>query len=548
MTDEHNSDSNTEPRVPGASTHEPTVSVEKTSDVNRGNSDQQNTPETASGAERDDSLTSSPLPRARPGVKPSRPKFEDDPNATLETSLNRLLRHILESYPDTHVNALSARLGWSGQPPITLHGAGKYADITRERVRQIESRVKRDVREIVPTAVHRFLVNLPNRPQRWSTVAQQFVTDGITENPWSVKAAKALLDQVGHIGNWSFIEGERDSIVSPRSNRDVKSLASIGGVARRICRASGSVSLSYISQCLEENIPIRLLRDVILCADDIEFIDDDYVWIPSTPTKRVRIQNVARKMLAVNRPLKLAEIRHGLERKFSFRNKTGSARYKGVVPPNEILVKLFGIYPDFRVYANDIIDYNGPLTEEQELTRPEAAIVNAFKHYSANVLDRQTIKEFGDGQGINMISLEVEMTYSPIVVQVKQNVWRLVGNFANAEEIQAVSDRVHEKGFQHRLHYKGFLDNGHYRIVLRLPRFVHNFVASVPSEIGGASLDKIFYTQEQISLRCKNGAIFGFGKFLRKSGCKEGDYLTVELNLEQNKFNWYLRSFPPLVP
>lgn len=540
MTDQHNSDPNSEPGVQNASTHETKESVEETENVSRGASDHQQSGES-------DSL-SSPLLSEREGAKPSRPPFEDEPDAPLEVSLNRLLRYILDGYRDTHVNALSARLGWSGRPPITLHGAGKYADITRERVRQIETRVKRDVREIVPTAVHRFLANLPNRPQRWSTVAKQFVDDGITQGPWSVKAAKALLEQVGHVGNWSFIDGVRDSIVSPRSYRDLKSLVSTIGVARRICRASGAVSLPYISQCLEEKISINLLRDVILCADDIEFITDDYVWIPSTPTKRVRIQNVARKMLAVNRPLKLDEIRHGLERKFSFRNKTGSARYKGVVPPNEVLVKLFNTYPDFRVYANDIIDYRGILTEEDELTRPEAAIVDAFKHYEANVLDRQTIKEYGDEQGINMISLEVEMTYSPIVVQVKQNVWRLVGNFASAEEIQEVSDRVHEKGFQHRLYYKGYLDNGHYRIVLRLPRFVHNFVASVPSEIGGANLDKIFYTPDQISLRCKNGAIFGFGKFLRKSGCKEGDYLTIELDLEQNKFNWYLRSFPPLEP
>src|SRR5206468_8639115 len=38
------------------------------------------------------------------------------------------------------LEALSARLGWSGKPPITLEEAGSVVGISRERVRQLQKR------------------------------------------------------------------------------------------------------------------------------------------------------------------------------------------------------------------------------------------------------------------------------------------------------------------------------------------------------------------------------------------------------------------------
>ncbi len=464
--------------------------------------------------------------------------FENLPDDTLETALDRLLKSILTNYSATHLDALGSRLGWNGTDPITLQRAGRLANITRERVRQIEARVKRIARSNIPDVVHRMAAQLPKyEPELWSTIARRLCDRGITGTEWSAKSIKSVLDQCG-LANWIFVEGARDSLVGPRDNEMLTQLNEIVGVARRACRASGSVSLDYVSKCLPTPVPMGILRDMLHCAKDIEFISPDYCWVPRTPAKRVRIQNVTKKMLSINRPLKIGEIREGLNRKFSFRNKTGSAKYEGVVPPSHILISLFRMYPQFRVVGDDTVDFIGELHQQNELTRPERAIVNAFKHCGTDALDRQTIKEYGDDRGINMSSLEVEMTYSPIVVQVKQNVWRLVGSDVSAESVVSVHERVRNKGFQRRLIDKGRMPNGDFRIVFRLPRFVHNFVASVPSEIGGLQLDETFRTPEGVTLRCKNGAIFGFGKFLSKSDCKEGDYLIIDLNLRDRLFNW----------
>lgn len=471
--------------------------------------------------------------------------FVDYPNDTLESALDRLLRSIMRNYSGPHLEALRARLGWNGEDPITLQKAGRQANITRERVRQIEARVKREAKNRVPQVVERLLDYLPKiRPALWSSLSDQLVEHRVTQKSWSGRAIKAVLDHCG-FPHWKFVEGARDSLVGPVDYPTLNHLAETVSIARRTSRASGAISLEYLANCLPYPVPMSILRDMLQCAKDIEFITPEYCWVPRTPSKRVRIQNVSKKMLSINRPLSIGDIRRGLERKFSFRNKTGSAKYEGVVPPNEVLMALFRMYPNFRVIDNSYIDHIGELRPENELTRPELAIVRAFEHMNTNALDRQTIKEFGDDRGINMSSLEVEMTYSPIVVQIRQNVWRLVGSTVADEVVEQVQSRIRNKGFQRRLIDKGRLPNGDFRIVFRLPRFVHNFVASVPSEIGGLKLDATFRTQEGVTLRCKNGAIFGFGKFLTKTDCSEGNYLTIDLNLMNRTFSWSISTFQP---
>ena len=464
-------------------------------------------------------------------------EFHNLSDDTLDSALDRLLRSALRNYSPSHLEALRSRLGWSGKDPITLQQAGSLANITRERVRQIETRVKRTARMHQPLVVDRMMDVLPNyEPELWSQVSSRLRNRGITEENWTLKAVQSVLDQCG-VRDWTFVEGTRDSLVGRRDNLYLTRMNEVVGIARRACRGSGAVSLDYVSESLPLPVPNEILRNILHCSEDIEHLIDDHYWVPKTPAKRVRIQNVSKKMLAINRPLPIETIHQGLERKYSFRNKTGSTKYEGIVPPNNVLIALFNMYPKFTVEGN-MIDYIGDLDQRQELTRPEGAIVKAFEHYGKSSLDRQTIKEFGDDHGINMSSLEVEMTYSPIVVQVVQNVWTLVGNSALREDIQSVLSGSRKKGFRRRLIEKGRLPNGEFRIIFQLPRFIHNFVASVPSEIGGKDLEATFETADGVTLHCKNGAIFGFGKFLSKVDITEGNYLTIDLNLEYRRFEW----------
>ncbi len=483
----------------------------------------------------------------------SRANFVDDPDATLEQALDQLLSLILVDYSPLHIAALSRRLGWSGHPPITLQEAGNRANVTRERIRQIEARIKRELRVHVPHPVKRLVAALPQRnPELWSIVSHRLVYEKITQDPWSISAIKFLLEQAGY-DEWLFRESRPDSIVGRYRDPYLIHMPAIVNLAMRICRSCGAASLSHISEELQTSlsdppdrpIPLFVLRKMLSCIEDIKFLDNDYIWVPVTSTKRVRVQNVARKMLSVNRPLNLEDIKVGLTRKFSFRNKTGSSTYEGIVPPVEILRKLFNSYKEFSVSSEDLVDFVGDLSPETELTKPELGIYEAFQHYRHRALNRQRIKEFVGSRSINMSSFEVEMTYSPIVTKLRQNVWSLVGTNLTQKDIDRVQHRNQRRKFQRRLIDYGFRPNGDLALVFKLPSFVHNFVASVPSEMGGVKQEMVIKTQSGVTLRCKNGAMFGFGKFLSRTEWKEGDFLVLDVNLENHTFNWFTTTQLP---
>ena len=478
--------------------------------------------------------------------------FTEQPD-TLEKTLDEFLESQLTNYPKTHLQAFQARLGWSGKPPITLHEAGQRAGVTRERIRQIEIRVKRNIRKSIPPVVEKITVQFPtNGIQLWSGVSRRLVDLGITETEWSIQAARNLMSHCD-ISQWLFAEGNRDSVVGSARASFIAKFRDIVSMTRRMCRASGAVKIDSVVQEIRDTWPginldslnAHTLRLILQCIADIDFLQDDYCWVTSTPINRVRLVNVCKKMFSVARPLHIDEIERGLERKYSFRNKTGGAIYEGIVPPQNILLELLEKYPNFKVMSNNYVDYIGDLEPSKQLTRPEHVIYLAFQKYGKRVLDRQTVKLFGADQDINMSSLEVEMTYSPIVTKIKQNNWRLVGTEVSAEEVEKLPFKVTNKKFARRLKAKGFLDNGAFRVILTLPRFVHNFVSSVPSEMGGGKLRATFRTESGVTLICKNGAIFGFGKFLSDTGHKEGEFLTLDFYIKERKFQWSIAEQLP---
>ncbi|MCY3627892.1 MAG: hypothetical protein OXG88_09650 [Gammaproteobacteria bacterium] len=465
---------------------------------------------------------------------------------TLEKALYKYLELCLENYSIAHVHAFRARLGWSGKPPITLQEAGKIAGVTRERIRQLELRIKRSIRKNTPAVMSKIADELPeDDAELWSNVSERLRAKGITENLWSLQSVRVLMRHFG-FDAWYFAEGDQDSLIGGIPASYLTQFQEYITLTRRMCRASGAVPLESIVQEVRDsgreqklqptNVPS--LKLMLSCISDIEFLPDDYCWVTSTPTNRVRLINVTKKMLSVARPLNMIEIHRGLERKYSFRNKTGTALYDGIVPPIRILLALYERYAEFKVSADDRIDYNGDLDPQSELTRPEHMIYRAFMDSGKRILDRNTIKFFGAERGINMSSIEVELTYSPIVTKIQQNNWRLVGTELTGRELSNLVFKTEDERSTRRLMGKGFIGEDLYRIVLVIPRFVHNFVSSVPSEIGGLKLQAAFLDKNDVSLICKNGAIFGFGKFLTDSGYSEGDYLTITLDLKEYGFTW----------
>ena len=63
-----------------------------------------------------------------------------DPDEVAEITLRReALREILDTLPERERRVLEMRYGLDGKSPRTLDDVGRYFNVTRERIRQIES-------------------------------------------------------------------------------------------------------------------------------------------------------------------------------------------------------------------------------------------------------------------------------------------------------------------------------------------------------------------------------------------------------------------------
>ena len=95
-----------------------------------------------------DTFTSSPLfsglfdkPQLIAAIQQSRIIVQELERLPLEVLLRQYLVS-LSNMSGKRLEALIARFGWGGSPPITLEQTGLKLGITRERVRQLESKVK----------------------------------------------------------------------------------------------------------------------------------------------------------------------------------------------------------------------------------------------------------------------------------------------------------------------------------------------------------------------------------------------------------------------
>ena len=84
-------------------------------------------------------LSALPASRCEPGARLSRPAAQDDAIAAALARLNPRMRRVL-----------ALRFGLEGERPQTLEQVGVGLGVTRERVRQLESRALRELRAAAP--------------------------------------------------------------------------------------------------------------------------------------------------------------------------------------------------------------------------------------------------------------------------------------------------------------------------------------------------------------------------------------------------------------
>lgn len=456
----------------------------------------------------------------------------------LDDALNELL--VASSHRRVkQVEALLVRFGWSGDAPQTLEETGRGLGVTRERIRQIESRFLRDLPDRVYLPQLDAAIDLleANVPMERDAASALLAAKSLCIKPFtseSIIATAALLKRDTDLrieevpGKGAFLVGSKSSA------RDVATRA------RKLAGMAGVTSVyQVVSGLTMGQAKADEIRRILRGLSHVEFLNEDWFWVTDIPAGRNRLSNIANRILSVAQPQSIQSIREGVRRAFTFRAKS-SPRYEALVtPPSEVLAAFFRQSPDFVLHDSQVKSVR-LLSYVEELGDVDRAFVEVFRSTATGVLDRRAVMEACLKQGLNENSAALFLTYSPIIEHIGIDIWKLRGVGVDPAAIEALREANQNEVLERRLLSFGWRSNGRLWIGARLPYSLTSVVLGVPGPTKRYLVDRKFAAVDQVSgTPCgqisvnEQGTSFGYTTFFRVAGAEPGDVLLIEFDLAE---------------
>lgn len=463
---------------------------------------------------------------------------------TLEDSLRDILEHC-SGLKGSRRDALLARFGWSGMPH-TLEEAGQLISVTRERIRQIESRVRERLpgSPIYAPALTRALQVLADAaPVQVDKVPAVLRANGITRVSFS---AESVIDAARDLHIDAPIQ-----VAQGRGVRFVTLSASTSHVsailvsARKKAGSSGVVSAHDIAsemsrrsdvECSPEDVKKTLLgtrRFRVLC--------ESWFWATDIPERRNRLVNVCKNMLSVTAPISVTRLRDGIRREYTFRNLSGSGRFDLRVPPADVLRAFLGDHPDFAVDDDDNVRPIDPLDYRLQLGQTDRIIVDVLSSSPSGVLDRATIIREAVRRGANIQTVNIDLTYSCLLEHIDTNIWTLRGSDVNPAAIEALREANAMRPRERRIRDFGWTADGNLWVAAVVPPITQPFVFNCPPGCRRYLAGHKFPASLRDGTSCgrlgvtDDGSVYGFSTFRQLSNCDPGDIVIAEFNLGDSR-------------
>lgn len=467
---------------------------------------------------------------------------------TLEDSLMNLLL-AATGVKGPRFDAIVGRLGWAGADPKTLQECGTSLGVTRERFRQIESKVlKRLPSHSVFLPQLDLALDLIERgsPMMVDEAAALVAAHGISRMPFSTASILETARLLGRLTalkvRWvrgqQIVGSEPGNASLSKTIRVARALAGRGGVASvfQVVDRRATESLSSVPSV--DPLPTEdEVRRILHSESTCELLDDDWFWFTDLPAGRNRLENLAKKMLCVASPQSHVSIREGVRRAFTYRSKTDVKYRSLVVPPVAVMKRFFQRHPDFRIEGEQVAVV-GPLNYRDLLGEGEKVITEVLRAISSGVLDRKSLTDECVARGLNSNTVSVYTSYSPVLEHLGLDLWKLRGVQVDPAAVEAVREQNQMRPKENRLIDFGWSPDGKLWIAWRLPGSTNTLVLGVPGAVRryltNVSFQALFKDGArncgQISIN-EGGVSYGYGPFLRLSGGDEGDTLLAEFDL-----------------
>jgi len=206
---------------------------------------------------------------------------------------------------------VARRLGWDGHGPTTLAAAGGAEGYSRERVRQLEDRLKRhlaDGRTAMPLTKEALRIIEGAAPSPQSDLARTLMEQGLSARPFD----PAGVISAGELGGLRVDVLALDGVVVRKDGAALPERAV--SLARALVARQGATSVSELTRRLEgSGLSPAALRRLLEHRAEVTWLDQRREWLV-VPGKRSRAGTGLRKMLSIARSLSLADIDEGLRR------------------------------------------------------------------------------------------------------------------------------------------------------------------------------------------------------------------------------------------
>ncbi len=330
--------------------------------------------------------------------------------ASLEEELHDVL--LAAGLRGRQVRAVAARLGWSGEPATTLAAAAAQVGYTRERVRQLEERVKlhaaqRPLRVPLTAAAVRLVENAA--PTGRARVAHALVEAGLTSRPFDVSGVFSA----AALGRIEVTVCERDGMIV--RERHLELVRELELSARRLVERQGAAAVGSLIERSPDRPTRQAAQQLLDAHTQVDWLDDRREWF------RVRgaespFERLLKKMLAVAPSLDLAAVDDGLRR---------TAR--PIALPPGVLLRLCASLPWTAVDLETATIASRVGLDAAELLSPtEQALVSMFRS-AGPVLGFTQAVRLGVGHGLNSSSIGIYLLRSPVVERVGRGLYRLRG-------------------------------------------------------------------------------------------------------------------------
>jgi hypothetical protein len=448
-----------------------------------------------------------------------------EPSPLLE-ELDRLALHAAGRKRRNAV-IFARRVGLSGDAPQTLQTVGDIFDMTRERVRQIESKCWQRIsvsRMRTPGLDQAIRIIESLAPAPTEQIVQQLIAHQLVDRPIQPHAIVALANRLRGM-NWTVAEYGTATFLIGADQQDL--LPHISAIAKRAVTHWGMATIDDIAASAGEKcafvVSSEFVRVVLSNRPDFRWLDEGMGWFWITSTARNRLANQIYKILAVWNRIAISELREGVGR---------AHRMQGFAPPATALIEFCRQLPDVAVNGRSVIATHS--REMSHLLSENQLTIARIMLDRGPVVRRDDLEEWCTSAGMNVSSFYIYISYLPFIVRYAPGVYGIRGAPVDPGVVESLS-KTRSLPTKVQIDY-GWTDDARIWVAYRLSKnALATGVLGIPAglkEYIEGDFDLMTTDGTRMgTFRCKDGTAWGLSPFFRRRGGDEEDYIALEFDL-----------------